>query len=88
MIEWLVWILVPIFGAAALLSLVRILSGPSVLDRVVAADVLVATILCGLGAEMAINHHATTLPVALGLALFAVFGSISVAKFMANREED
>jgi multicomponent Na+:H+ antiporter subunit F len=50
--------------------------------------VLVATILCGLGAEMAINHHATTLPVALGLALFAVFGSISVAKFMANREED
>ncbi|AZZ52750.1 MULTISPECIES: monovalent cation/H+ antiporter complex subunit F [Rathayibacter] len=88
MIEWLVWILVPIFGAAALLSLVRILIGPSVLDRVVAADVLVATILCGLGAEMAINHHATTLPVALGLALFAVFGSISVAKFMANREED
>ena len=88
MIEWLVWILVPIFGAAALLSLVRILLGPSVLDRVVAADVLVATILCGLGAEMAINHHATTLPVALGLALFAVFGSISVAKFMANREED
>ena len=88
MIEWLVWILVPIFGAAALLSLVRILIGPSVLDRVVAADVLVATILCGLGAEMAINHHATTLPVALRLALFAVFGSISVAKFMANREED
>lgn len=88
MIEWLVWILVPIFGAAALLSLVRILLGPSVLDRVVAADVLVATIICGLGADMAINHHATTLPVALGLALFAVFGSISVAKFMANREED
>ncbi|WP_348272811.1 monovalent cation/H+ antiporter complex subunit F [Rathayibacter sp. VKM Ac-2760] len=88
MIDWLVWILVPIFGAAALLALIRILIGPSVLDRVVAADVLVATILCGLGAEMAINHHATTLPVALGLALFAVFGSISVAKFMANREED
>ncbi|MHC2185893.1 monovalent cation/H+ antiporter complex subunit F [Rathayibacter agropyri] len=88
MIGWLVWILVPVFGVACLLALVRILRGPSVLDRVVAADVLVATIICGIGAEMAINHHAGTLPVALGLALFAVFGSISVAKFMANREED
>jgi multicomponent Na+:H+ antiporter subunit F len=88
MIDWLAWILVPVFGTAMLLSLVRILRGPSILDRVVAADVLVATIICGLGADMAVNHHATTLPVALGLALFAVFGSISVAKFLANREED
>ncbi|MBO0983845.1 monovalent cation/H+ antiporter complex subunit F [Rathayibacter sp. SD072] len=88
MIDWLVWVLAPLFGIACLLALVRILIGPSVLDRVVAADVLVATIICGLGADMAVNEHATTLPVALGLALFAVFGSISVAKFMANREED
>ncbi|AJM78148.1 monovalent cation/H+ antiporter complex subunit F [Rathayibacter toxicus] len=88
MINWLAWILVPAFGVTALLALVRIARGPTVLDRVVAADVLTATVICGLGAEMAINHHAHTLPVALGLALFAVFGSISVAKFLAAREED
>ncbi|NQX13180.1 sodium:proton antiporter [Microbacteriaceae bacterium VKM Ac-2855] len=88
MIEGLVWVLVPIFGVAAIFAVVRIIRGPSVLDRVVATDVLVSTILCGLGAEMAVNRHTASLPVALVLALFAVFGSISVAKFMANREED
>lgn len=88
MIDALVWVLVPVFGLAALLAVIRVIRGPSVLDRIVAADVLVATIICGMGAEMAVNRHTTSLPVALVLALFAVFGSISVAKFMANREED
>lgn len=88
MIGWLVWVLVPLFAVAGVLAVLRIIRGPSVLDRIVAADVLVSTIICGLGAEMAINHHTASLPVALVLALFAVFGSISVAKFMADREED
>ncbi len=88
MMPWLIWILVPLFGIAAIFAVVRIIRGPSVLDRVVAADVLVSTIICGLGAEMALNRHTYSLPVALVLALFAVFGSISVAKFMSNREED
>jgi multicomponent Na+:H+ antiporter subunit F len=88
MIDFLVWVLVPLFGLAALLAVIRVVRGPSVLDRIVAADVLVATIICGMGADMAVNRHTASLPVALILALFAVFGSISVAKFMANREED
>ena len=42
---------------AALLTLWRIVIGPSILDRAVASDVLLTEVMCVLGAEMAINHH-------------------------------
>ena len=74
------------FGIAALLSVYRIVIGPSVLDRVIASDVLVATVICGLGAEMALNRHTDNLPVLLVLALFAVLGSLSVARFLPGRD--
>jgi len=74
------------FAVAALLSVYRIAVGPSVLDRVVASDVLVATIISALGAEMALNGHTDNLPVLLVLALFAVLGSLSVARFLPARD--
>lgn len=74
------------FAIAALCAVYRILVGPSVLDRVIASDVLVATLICALGAEMALNRHTDTLPVLLVLALFAVLGSFSVARFLPARD--
>ena len=74
------------FGTAALFSVYCIVVGPSVLDRVIASDVLVATVICALGAEMALNRHTDNLPVLLVLALFAVLGSLSVARFLPGRD--
>lgn len=74
------------FGIAALFSVYGIVVGPSVLDRVIASDVLVATVICALGAEMALNRHTDNLPVLLVLALFAVLGSLSVARFLPGRD--
>jgi len=42
--------------------------------------------MCVLGAEMAINHHTRTLPVLLIIAAVGVFGSISIARFVARRD--
>jgi multicomponent Na+:H+ antiporter subunit F len=75
-----------LFGAGALCAVYRIVRGPSVLDRVIASDVLVATMMCALGAEMAFNNHTDTLPVLLILALFAVLGSLSVARFLPRQD--
>ena len=77
-----------LFGVAALCALYRIVRGPTVLDRVIASDVLVATVICALGAEMSFNRHADTLPVLLVLALFAVLGSLSVARFLPVRDSE
>ena len=75
-----------VFGAAALLIVWRIIIGPSILDRAVASDVLLTLVMCVLGAEMAINHHTRTLPVLLVIAALGVFGSITIARFVARRD--
>jgi multicomponent Na+:H+ antiporter subunit F len=75
-----------VFTIAALLTLWRIVVGPSILDRAVASDVLLTEIMCVLGAEMAINNHTRSLPVLLTIAAVGVFGSISIARFVARRE--
>ena len=75
-----------VFAVAALVTLVRIVVGTSILDRAVASDVLLTLVMCVLGAEMAINHHTRTLPVLLIIAAVGVFGSISIARFVARKD--
>ncbi len=74
------------FTAAVLLTVWRIIVGPSILDRAVAADVLLTLVICILGADMAINQHTRSLPVLLIVAAVGVFGSISIARFVARRD--
>ncbi|MCP3782497.1 monovalent cation/H+ antiporter complex subunit F [Micromonospora sp. A3M-1-15] len=75
-----------LLSVTALLALARIYRGPSLLDRVVAADLLLATMLGAVGAEAAVNRHATTLPVLVVLSLLGFVGSVSLVRF-AIREE-
>ncbi|MFJ4998795.1 monovalent cation/H+ antiporter complex subunit F [Microbacterium sp. NPDC088619] len=75
-----------VFGVAAILTIIRIVRGPSILDRAVASDVLLTEVMCVLGAEMAINGHTRNIPVLLIIAAVGVFGSISVARFVARRD--
>ena len=75
-----------VFAVAALLTMWRIVVGPSILDRAIASDVLLTEILCLLGAEMVINQHTRSLPALLVIAAVGVFGSISIARFVARRD--
>ncbi|MFF2631291.1 monovalent cation/H+ antiporter complex subunit F [Microbacterium sp. NPDC058021] len=75
-----------VFAVSGLLTVWRIIKGPSILDRAVASDVLLTLVMCLLGADMAINHHTRTLPVLLIIAAVGVFGSISIARFVARRD--
>ncbi|PZQ89576.1 MAG: sodium:proton antiporter [Leifsonia xyli] len=83
----LLLVIIIVFGVAALLTIIRIVRGPSILDRAVASDVLLTEVLCVLGAEMAINGHTRSLPVLLIVAAVGVFGSIAVARFVAVKED-
>nr|WP_286329700.1 monovalent cation/H+ antiporter complex subunit F [Agromyces marinus] len=57
------------------------------LDRALATDVVLAIAMCALAAEMAINRHTDTLVVLLVLALFAIVGSIAIARFIGKEDE-
>ena len=72
---------------AALLLVVRIALGPTMLDRVVALDVLVAVTICGLALEAAVNRHTTTLPILVALSLLGFVGSVSIARFTHGSDD-
>lgn len=77
-----------VLAIAAVLVLIRAVRGPTVLDRVIALDVLVSIIVCALGLEAAVNRHSTTLPILVALAMLAFVGSVSVARFVAKDADD
>ncbi|WP_345751806.1 monovalent cation/H+ antiporter complex subunit F [Microbacterium rhizophilus] len=83
----LIAVILVAFAIAAALTIVRIVVGPSILDRAVASDVLLTEVLCILGAEMVINQHTRSIPIMLIIAAVGVFGSISVARFVARRDQ-
>lgn len=79
---------VGMLSVAALCALIRVAKGPTMLDRVVALDVVVATVVIGLCVDAAANRHATTLPVIVVLALVGFVGSVSVARYAAKESDE
>jgi multicomponent Na+:H+ antiporter subunit F len=78
---------VGILGVAALLLVARISLGPTMLDRIVALDVLVAVMICGLALDAAVHRHTNTLPVLVALSLLGFVGSVSVARFTPGSDD-
>ncbi|MER6816828.1 monovalent cation/H+ antiporter complex subunit F [Actinomadura nitritigenes] len=70
---------------AAACTLVRIVRGPSMLDRAMALDVLLAVIMAGLGASAVADGDTWVLPTLLALSLVAFVGSVAVARFLTHR---
>jgi multicomponent Na+:H+ antiporter subunit F len=68
----------------ALLALVRLARGPSLLDRVVATDTLLVIITAGLAAHAALVRDPTLVPVLVVVALLAFVGSVSVARYVGG----
>jgi multicomponent Na+:H+ antiporter subunit F len=83
------WVIIAVLlGVAALLGTARLLLGPSILDRALSVDVLLASSLTGLGAYAAFFRDPTILPTLLVLSLLGFVGSISISKFVARRPEE
>ncbi|MCU0301634.1 MAG: monovalent cation/H+ antiporter complex subunit F [Candidatus Nanopelagicales bacterium] len=76
-----------VLAVSALLALVRVVRGPTIINRIVALDVMVSILISALGVEAAYNRHTTTVPIIVALALVGFVGSVSVARFVA-RDED
>lgn len=76
-----------ILSLAAAGAIVRIAIGPSLLDRVLASDVLLAILGAALAVDMAINRHLNNLMLLVALAVIGFIGSVTVARFVAERRE-
>ena len=76
-----------ILGCSALLLVIRISLGPTMLDRIVALDALVAVVICGLALEAAVHRHTTTLPILVVLSLLGFVGAVTVARVSPGSED-
>ncbi len=80
-----------VLALTGLLCVVRIVRGPTMLDRTVATDVLVAASIGGVGISAAVWRDDSTVPILVALALVGFLGSVSIARFAArdiDRRED
>lgn len=75
-----------LLAVAALMAAIRIARGPSTLDRAVAMDVLIATIVAAISAEAAYSRTATALPILVVLSCVGFVGSVTIARFAARRD--
>lgn len=82
--EWVFIAVGVLLTAAAGMALYRIMRGPSILDRMIASDMLLTTIICALGAEMVYNSHTRSLPAMLVLAATAFLSSVVVARYVSR----
>jgi multicomponent Na+:H+ antiporter subunit F len=73
-----------LLGGGALLALVRLALGPSLLDRVVATDTLLVIISAGLAVYAALERDPTVVPVLVVVALLAFVGSVSIARYVGG----
>ncbi|WP_122819004.1 monovalent cation/H+ antiporter complex subunit F [Nocardioides pantholopis] len=72
---------------AALVLLVRLTIGPTILDRSVALDVLMSVTICATALYSAHFDRTEVLPVLLVLAMVGFVGAVSIARY-ANGSDD
>lgn len=78
------WLICGTLVLSALLLLVRITTGPSVLERVVASDALVSVVICALATYVALTDSSTSMAILVSLSLIGFMGSVAVARFVAR----
>lgn len=82
-----VWICTAMLVAGGAASIVRIVRGPSLLDRMLASDVLLLVIASGLLLRAALTGDMLNLVYVLLVAAVGFLGSVTVARTVAAREE-
>lgn len=71
-------------AAAAALTLRRLVVGPTPLDRIIAADVVIAVVIAAVGLYSVIARNSTGLPILLGLSLVGFTSAVGVARLISS----
>lgn len=76
-----------LLGIAAVLALVRLERGPTMLDRTIAVDVLTSVLVATIATYAAWTRRADLVPVLLALSLVGFLTSVTIARFAAVEPE-
>lgn len=76
-----------ILAVAAFIAVVRVVRGPSIVDRAVGNDVLVSIIVCILGLQAATTRDNSTLTLLVTLSLIGFISSVAVGRFGTHTDD-
>jgi multicomponent Na+:H+ antiporter subunit F len=71
----------------AVLAVVRAEKGPSMLDRTIALDIVVTSMIVAVALYAAVERRADVVPVLVVLSLVGFVGSVTIARFAAVEPE-
>ena len=83
--DFLNYFVIPILGFSAIMVLIRLLKGPSIVDRVVALDLLITIGIAVITTYSILVDDSTFLDVAMILALIAFLGTVAFAYYLEKR---
>lgn len=72
---------------AALLLVVRMTVGPTILDRSMALDVMMSVMVCAVSLKAIQREEPWSLPMLLVLAMVGFVGAVSIARFASGAED-
>ncbi|WP_010227549.1 cation:proton antiporter [Gillisia marina] len=85
--EFIFYIVVPILSISVLLILWRFLIGPSIVDRIIALDLIVTTGIGFIAGYSILTNRPSFLDVAMILALIAFLGTVAFSYYIQKRNK-
>jgi multicomponent Na+:H+ antiporter subunit F len=86
--DYLYHVILPILAVSVILVFVRFLKGPSIVDRVIALDLLITIGIGIITVYSIITNQSTFLDIAMILALIAFLGTIAFSYYLEKREKN
>jgi multicomponent Na+:H+ antiporter subunit F len=76
-----------LLGVSAIMVVGRMARGPTMLDRAISFDVLVAITICGIALDAALSRDSDNLSLLLIATLLGFVGSVSIARFSPGSDD-
>lgn len=69
------------------LALYRAQKGPTMLDRTIALDIIITSLICGAGIYIAVFKRTDVVPILVALSMVGFIGSTTIARFAAGEPD-
>lgn len=86
--DYILYVIMPILGISMVLTFIRFLKGPNVVDRVIAIDLIITIGISIFAAFSVLNDEAVFLDIAMILALIAFLSTVAYSYYLEKRERN
>jgi len=86
--DFLYYIILPLLSVALIIVFIRFLIGPTIVDRIIALDLVVTIGIGIISIYSIINNQPNFLDIALILALIAFLGTVAFTYYLEKRDKN